>query len=373
MRNCKKFRTSVLWYSVIHRSMKKLTITLSCFLLLFPFLSYANTFIDTKVNDVRMKVVEYDFSNDEYDIQVWVSDEETELEDLMLTNNGITAVNWVFFCPKDYTQCQDYTFTINERYVEWKKIWFYEDTWERVVFALTEDKSPFLFQTGKINGDKENRIHYGLANFPLLLNNGINQLEHYYDVWLIDYKMKVQSTRNFVCSDKKKEKMYFGLVYDVSLDELVATLYEFWCSDALNLDAGKSTAFIYNGRYIVGPQRPILDWLIISRKWIDVNGLDASWKELSEKIVELISKKRTLFKRIQVLSALDKKLTDIRVKMYDKNSIDLFDETWNTIWYKIDVHDKEVLKKIYTINALQKYIRIVVDNMKVEFEKEKMF
>lgn len=348
-------------------------ILISVFFLLFPSLSFANTFIDTKVNGVRMKVVEYNLSNENYELQVWASGEETELETLMLENNWVTAVNGVFFCPKDYEQCQWYTFTINERYVKWDKIWLYKDTWERVVFGLTEDKVPFLFQTWKINGDKEDMIYYWLANFPLLLNNGINQLEHYYDIGLIDYKMRAKMTRNFVCSDKNKENIYFWLVYDVTLDELVSTLYDFWCWDALNLDAWKSTAFIYNGRYITWPQRPILDGLIISRKWIDVKWIDGEWKELSEKIVEIVSKKRTLFKRIEFLSQLDKSLTDIRVKIYNKHSTDLFDWEWKTIGYKIDVQDKEVLKKIYKINALQKYIRIVVENMKWELEKEKMF
>jgi hypothetical protein len=34
-------------------------------------------------------------------------------------------------------------------------------------------------------------------------------LEHYYDVGLIDKKMRAVSTRNFICNDKEKENIYF--------------------------------------------------------------------------------------------------------------------------------------------------------------------
>ena len=56
--------------------------------------------------------------------------------------NWVTAVNWIYFCPKDYSECENKDFTINERYINWKKIATYDDTWERVVFALDKDNKP---------------------------------------------------------------------------------------------------------------------------------------------------------------------------------------------------------------------------------------
>ncbi len=317
-----------------------------------------------------IKVIQYDLSSKNYELKVWVSTWATNLEDLMLRNNGVTAINWVFFCPSDYAECKWTSFTINERYVKWEKIGVYDDTGERVVYWWTEEKVPMLFQTWKINADKETDIFEGFANFPLLLKEWENMLEHYYDVGLIDQKMRAISTRNFICNDKEKKNIYFWLVYNVNLDDLINTLSSFWCYDALNLDAWKSTAFIYNGRYLTGPQRNILDGLIIERKWIDVKAIDKTAKKLSQTIIDTLSKWRSLEKVLSLLEEVDKRLTTARGIIYKNFSNDIYDDTWKILWYKIQIEDIKMLTKIYTINALQKYNTALIKDTKVKIKDQ---
>ncbi len=337
---------------------------------LFPSHTFANTFLQTKIDGITLKVIQYDLSSENYELKVWVSDTATTLENLMLDNNWISAVNGIFFCPSDYSECKWTSFTINERYVQGEKIAFYDDTGERVVYWWNKNKEPMLFQTGKINADKENEIFEGFANFPLLMKDWENMLEHYYDVGLIDKKMRAVSTRNFVCNDEKKENIYFWLVYGVSLDDLITVLSKFWCYDALNLDAWKSTAFIYNGRYLVWPQRNILDGLIIERKWLNVKEINEEAKKLSQKILSKINKK-SLETKLTLLENIDKKLTDARGIIYTKYSNDIYDDNQSIVWYKIEIENLNILKKLYTINALQNYNKTQIQKIKEEIKNKK--
>jgi hypothetical protein len=182
--------------------------------------------------------------------------------------------------------------------------------------------------------------------------------------------MRAVSTRNFICNDKEKENIYFWLVYGVSLDDLITVLSKFWCYDALNLDAWKSTAFIYNGRYLVWPQRNILDGLIIERKWLNVKEINEEAKNLSQKILSKINKK-SLETKLTLLENIDKKLTNARGIIYTKYSNDIYDDNQSIVWYKIEIENLNILKKLYTINALQNYNKTQIQKIKEEIKNKK--
>ena len=71
--------------------------------------------------------------------------------------------------------------------------------------------------------------------------------------------MKKKSVKNFICSNKNGTKIFFGFIYNITIDETAIALKDFGCWNAINLDAGYSTTFIYNGKYVIKPQRDILD------------------------------------------------------------------------------------------------------------------
>lgn len=339
---------------------KKITINFLLFLFSFLFLTnfaFANNFIEKKINWNTFKIIKYDLGSSDFVFKIWVNPDwnATNLRNLMERNNWISAVNWIYFCPKDYSECKWKDFTINERYLDWKKIATYDDTWERVVFALDKNNKPFLFQTNKINEDRETEIYNWIANFPLLLKDGKNMIEHFWDVNLIDSKMKAKMSRNFICTDREKKFLYFWYVYNIEMNYLPYALSQIWCYDAINLDAWKSSAFIYNAKYLIWPWRDVLDWLIVERKWLNTLEIRESMQKVMLKIDEYL-KNRPIWKKIMILDSLTNALSKAKSKIYEINSEDLYDENWNKIWYEIYANSIDSLKRLYIINYLDKLI-----------------
>lgn len=353
------------------------------FLLIFiiPNLAFANTYIEKKVNWHTFKVIEYNLSSKNYEIEIIKTDDATNLWNLLKKNNAITWVNWVFFCPTDYTWCNtSKSFTDNERYIAWEKFATYLTTWDRAVFWWTKDKVPFIYQSGKINENDEDKIYYWLGNYPLLLNEWKNMLEEYWDLWLIDAKMRVKSTRNFICSDEKKENIYFWLVYDANIEELTQALREFWCFDALNLDAGLSTTFMLNNRYLVWPQkRDILDAVAIKRVWLNILEIEEIWKNITKVIISDIEKraKNNLEKKEILTTKYIEALDNLRKKIYERYSTDIFEENtlvWELekVWYKIEINNLKNLKLITLVNSVNENLKILRQEIRNEITENNL-
>lgn len=341
--------------------------------------TYANTYIEKTIDGHKVKLIKYNLASDKFIFKIWINKnwEATWLRELLDENNGISWINWAYLCPKDYKSCNWVDSTINERYIEGEKHWPYTDTWERVVFALDKDNKPFLFQTNKINSDKESEIYTWIANFPLLIKDWESMIEHYWDVWLIDKKMILSMNRNFVCSDKWWKNLYLWYVYNIRLNSLHSVLTDIGCYNAVNLDAWYSSAMIYNSKYIIWPGRDILDWLIIERKWLDT-------KILRDKLHVVIEKIKTKLKykpindKIKYLDKLSTRLNQAREAIYDLNKKDILDENWEKIWFEIYANSVKNLKILYIVNYLEKLIyytkiRYINENKRKGIDDEPMF
>lgn len=345
--------------------------------LIYTNFVYANNYIETKVNWHTFKVIEYDKTSILYDIQVFKTPDGVEkpLKEILKENNAISWVNWVFFCPSDYSFCADRIWTTNnERYVKWVKYSAYDDTWDRVVFAIDQNRNSFLFQTNTINPEMENQIYYWLSNRPLLLKDGEQQTEAYWDKWLVDWKMTTSATRNFICNNKDNTKIYFWLVYWLNIDELAITLKDFGCYNALNLDAGASTAFIYNWKYLVWPQRNIIDAVWIVPKF-DLSSLDYFAIQIIEKLNKNISKK-TILKQKESIEKYTKLFNDYKQKVYEQYSVDIIwiDENWNEFknWYKIEINNQKWLKIIYILNQVLDSLKDQLNELNKQIRKEEL-
>lgn len=329
----------------------------------------ANTYIEKTIEWHKVRIIEQNLNSDIYDIKISKSDSEDNLKNILSKDNSITWINWVFFCPKDYTECWDKSFTNNERYIKWEKYSTWNDTWDRVVFWWTEEKNPMLFQTDKINENNEEDIYYWFWNHPLLLKDWIPQTEKYRELGLMDNKMKTNSIRNFICSDKDNKYIKFWLVYNINLDNLALLLIKLWCYNALNLDAWYSTAFMYNNRYIYWPWRDILDSISIERKWLNrQKNIDYADK-ISKQIIEYIFKKDNIDSKILYTEKLIEKLIEIRVNIYKKYNTDILDSNWINIWYKLEINDLKSLKQIIVINQIKYNLEKLNSEILKEFKK----
>lgn len=341
-------------------------IVLFLLILTFPLSVSANTLINKIVWSKQIKAIKYETNSKFYDIKIWVTNDATSLKDIMLQNNWISWVNGVFECPKDYTRCWWKSYTINERYVEWKKIATYKSTWDRVVFWWDKNIVPLLFQTDKINKDREWEIYEWFANFPLLLEEWKLKTEYYYEAWLIDKKMLSKSSRNFICSDESWENIYFWYIYKVTLDEAWLILKDFWCHNALNLDAGLSRAFIYNMQYLEWPWREILDWVFIVPKNIDFKKQNEEIKN----VVNLVMKKLNKFTKERktiildrVIAELDNYYNDL-FKKQTKAIFEIIDWEAVKVWEETIFESNLIIKKIYIINMLKHYLYEENNNIK---------
>lgn len=323
----------------------------------FPNFVYANIFTKTQIWNIWFQYVTYDISSEVYEINAVISHEDVSpLSELALSQNALTAINGVFFCPADYSQCNGNNYTINERFIDGEDLSFYDNTGDRWVFWWTEAGFPILHQTGKIRENEREYIYEGLGNFPILISDGKNMLEHYHDVWLYDNKMRFPAYRHFICSNKDKTQIIFGRSSPTSLDNLTPSLYKIWCWDALNLDAWNSAQLLYNGRYIAQWPRNILDGFTISHK--DVNVLELETK-LNTLFQQVEKQYRRYPKRIAIerLNGFILVIPKLRTEIYEKYSEDITNEHGEIIWYTTEITDLAELKRIYMINGLEVRIK----------------
>lgn len=184
------------------------------------------------------------------------------LESLVKKVGWIAWINWAYFCPKDYPDCNWENFSDFDRISNWKIYSKWNNTWNRYFFWFTKENTPLIHKSPTIHPDTFNGIYNGLSNFPLILKDGDSYLENYEN--LLDEKMKAKWTKNFICSTKDYT-IYMWNIYNQTIYSMVDLLKNLWCINALNLDSWWSLSF-YDNWYKVWPWRDIMDAFVIVKK-----------------------------------------------------------------------------------------------------------
>lgn len=173
----------------------------------------------------------------------------------------ISSINWAFFCPKDYSNCPT-TFSYYERIFKWdgeSYSMFRPDTSIRWIFWFTQDGNPLLVQNkisendvwliSNINSNHIFDLYFWISNFPVLLIN-------WEDVtaWAseyIDSKLTWKWNRNFICSTEDWKNIYMWVVGAMSVRDMAPYIKkQFWCHNALFLDAWASSAMVYSWKVL---------------------------------------------------------------------------------------------------------------------------
>ena len=181
----------------------------------------------------------------------------------------ISSINWAFFCPKDYSNC-DTTFSYYERVFKWdgasySKFW--PDTSIRWIFWFTRDGNPLFVQNkisdsdvgliSNINADRIRDLYFWISNFPVLLIDWDDVTAGASEY--IDSKLTWKWNRNFICSTKEWDTIYMWIVWTMSVWDMASYLKEqFWCYNALFLDAGASSAMVYSGKVLAQWSRTLI-------------------------------------------------------------------------------------------------------------------
>ncbi len=337
----------------------------------------ANLYIENNTLWYKTRLIKYEVWSEDYNFKIWVNkdNESTSFRDLLDSNNWISWVNWVFFCPKSYSDCWWVDSTKNERYYEWISYNKTDTTWDRAVFAVDDEWTPFFYKTGKINPNREGDIYYWFWNFPLILYQWKDLIPSYDHYWLLDNKMKIKLSRNFICTNQYNNEIIFWYIDNISLYNISPVLKDIWCYNALNLDAWWSSSMIYNWRDIIWPWRNIMDGIIIERKWLDTSKLIKT-SDLVVKNIDKKLKNKSFEEKIEYIDSFKKQLTKLRTELYDKNSKNTYDKYWNINWYQINMNSINNLSTVYIINRLNlelsKLKNIYIEKNKIELDKKNL-
>lgn len=225
-----------------------------------------------------VRVIKVVLDGEDFVVNSLASTGGDSLENLMHQVGGTSAINGIFFCPASYSYCHGETFSNFERIFngevdEQSKFW--PDTWVRGIFGFEKNGTPLFVQNNlsemegiwtDVNKEKINDIHFGLGNFPILALWGENMVQ--YSKEYLDHKLTGRVNRNFICNSKDKKTIYMGVIGGVNLYELSDFIInEFWCSEALNLDAGESANMIYKDNILEQRERKIMDaWVVVNRE-----------------------------------------------------------------------------------------------------------
>ncbi len=173
----------------------------------------------------------------------------------------ISAINWAFFCPEDYSNCPT-TFSYYERIFKGdgeSYSMFWPDTSIRWIFGFTQDGNPLIVQNkisendvGLISNINSNYIfdlYFWISNFPVLLINWEDVTAGASEY--IDSKLTWKWNRNFICSTEDWKTIYMWVVGTMSVRDMAPYIKkQFWCYNALFLDAWASSAMVYSWKVL---------------------------------------------------------------------------------------------------------------------------
>lgn len=197
------------------------------------------------------------------------------LQELVQQVGWDVGINGTFFCPEDYSSCGWNTYSDFERVYLWdaknySKYW--PDTSVRMVFGFDIEGIPMMVQNNLSqemglwsdeNKENMNDMYFWLSNFTVLLKDGKDVTEA--NIRFFDQKMEWSANRNFICFTEDKQEVYMWVVWWINIPNLWYYLQEqFWCYDALALDAGYSEAMIYSGYSLKSSKRSqIMDAFVV--------------------------------------------------------------------------------------------------------------
>ena len=233
-----------------------------------------------------------------------------------------SAINGAFFCPKDYSSC-DTTFSYYERVFKWDGAsysQFWPDTSIRWIFWFTRDWNPLFVQNkisdadawliSNINSERIWDLYFWISNFPVLLINWDDVT-----AWAseyIDSKMTWRWNRNFICSTQDWKTIYMWVVGTMSVWNMASYLKEqFWCYNALFLDAGASSAMVYSWKILAQWNRNMItDAFVV----VDRDTFLKLWWNPSKNYQPYSSKYRKTNEDEKTISKLEKAIDAVYAK-----------------------------------------------------------
>ncbi len=254
--------------------MKKLILIFVLIFFMGNVFAYKELLLENRWNK-PIRVIKVVLDGQHYVVSSVALDGWDTLENLVQKVWWDTAINGTFFCPADYSSCGWVTHSNFERVYLWNGEDYSQtrpNTDVRMIFGFDIDGQPWMVQNNltempwlwsDMNKEKINDLYFGMSNFTVLLidwNNLVHANQNYFDG-----KMYSRINRNFICYTKDKSIVYMWVVGGVNLFELADYIsFNFWCYDALALDAWYSEAMVYEWKVLArSPRREIMDAFVV--------------------------------------------------------------------------------------------------------------
>ncbi len=273
--------------------MKKILFIISFLFLFWTVFGYRELLIENRWW-LPIRVIKVILDWQDYVVSSVAVDGWATLESLTKKVWWDTSVNGVYFCPKDYNYCDGVTHTISERIYLWNAkdySRFWPDTSIRAIFGFDKNWEPLLVQNNfwlhdvwyrsNVNKDKQNDLYFWLGNFPVFLDSWEDV-----SMWFVNYidkKMETNWNKSFICSTQDNKTIYMWVVGWINLWKLSDFIKKnFWCRNAINLDAWASLGMVYSGLVLDrGARRNIMDaFVVLTREqYIKLTGITPPEKQ----------------------------------------------------------------------------------------------
>ena len=243
----------------------------------------------------------------------------------------VSAINGAFFCPREkwYSWCDQGTsdmiaiinWSKRHRYEWWDDLWLND---EKALFWFQYDWSPLLVtnstksrSNGWVNSEFS-KIQYGLSMHVLLVN-WVNVAYNNSEMNK-DKKQWWAAMKEFICSTEDKSTVYFGKVNNVTFVWLAEYIQKtFGCYDAIQLDAGWSTAIYFEWSKIAWPWRNVMDAFVVVEDRAKYN------EELQAAITWMYENGMTMFNDPKSFKAKDPIKREHAAKFFWVLAEDIFD------------------------------------------------
>ena len=212
-----------------------------------------------------------------------------------------------------------------------------------------------------INKRKINDLEFWLSNYTVLLVEGDNVVDINVNPARPRYSssMMGSANRNFICSTQDWSTIYMWVVWWISIPKLAAYVKSnFWCYNALALDAGASEAMVYEWNVLArSSRRKIMDaFVVVDREtYIKLTWYTPAEKDpyVPENLYELTEKD---MQTVNLIDSVLKQLVKQEWASFKNTEKKVIREAISLDKFKYNYQRKaifhEVLVRLFTIDTL---------------------
>lgn len=182
------------------------------------------------------------------------------LADYVRENGGYAGMHGTYFCPPDYAECGGKVNSFDYAlYDSQDRKWLNKNalSWFKTgLMTFNGNSAQFYKKSTDYSGGG---VTAGISNYPSLLKGGEIVVK---DSDLTSYQ-KIKSSRGAI--GLGGNNLYLAIIYNATMEEAAYAMRALGAKDALNLDAGGSSAMYINGGYAVGPGRSLPNAIVLTK------------------------------------------------------------------------------------------------------------